>query len=160
MNAICTFTLKQIYGMNLVHDQIVKQCYNILYVLHYQVYERECQRIYTCKNITNLKEKYVGHICRWLTGSRHGPLARCVKLRVAHAPGMPGIFSPTLRVNDPDMRRGACMTHVPRCMPGSLNNGYLWRRRRGKRFRHSRRMRNQQFYVSGKRPMVIFSAVT
>ena len=24
----------------------------------------------------------------------HGPLTRCVKLRVAHAPGMPGKFSP------------------------------------------------------------------
>ena len=42
----------------------------------------------------------------------HRPLTKYVKLRVAHAPGMPG-----------------------------------------KRFWHSRRMRNPQFYVSGKRPM-------
>ena len=99
--------------------------------------------------------KFVFHshgIYGWWFDS-NGPLARYIKLRVAHAPGMPGIFPPTLRVNDPDMRRGTCMPHVLRCMPGSLNSGYLWRRRRGKRSRHSRRMRNQQFYVSGKRPM-------
>ena len=39
----------------------------------------------------------------------HGPLARYVKLRVTHAPGMPGTFSPPWRISDPDMRhaRGA-----------------------------------------------------
>ena len=42
----------------------------------------------------------------------HGPLARYVKLRVAHAPGMPGTFSPPPRVNDPDMQHGTCVTHV------------------------------------------------
>ena len=35
----------------------------------------------------------------------HGPLARWVKLRVAHAPGMPGTFSPPPRVSDPDMHQ-------------------------------------------------------
>ena len=82
----------------------------------------------------------------------HGPLAIYVKLRVAHAPGIPGTFSPTLRVNDPEMHHGTCMAHVPRCMPGSLTSGFRWSRRRGKRSLHSRRMRNQRFYVSGKRP--------
>ena len=43
----------------------------------------------------------------------HGPLARYVKLRVAHAPGMPGTFSPPPRVIDPDMHHGTCVTHVP-----------------------------------------------
>ena len=43
--------------------------------------------------------------------------------------------------------------HVPWCMPGSLTSGFLWSRWRGKCSRHSRRMRNPQFYVSGKRPM-------
>ena len=84
----------------------------------------------------------------------HGPLARCVKLRVAHAPGMPGTFSPTPRVSDPDMHHGTCVTHVPWCMPGSLTSGFLWSRWRGKRSRHSRRMRNPQFCISGKRPML------
>ena len=83
----------------------------------------------------------------------HGPLARYVKLRVAHAPGMPGTFSPPPRVSDPDMHHGMCMTHVPWCMPGSLTSGFLWSQWRGKRSRHSRYMRNPQFYVSGKGPM-------
>ena len=39
----------------------------------------------------------------------HGPLARYVKLRVAHAPGMPGTFSPLPRVSDPDMHYGTCI---------------------------------------------------
>ena len=38
-------------------------------------------------------------------------------------------------------------------MPGSLTSGFLWSRWRGKRSRHSRRMRNPQLYVSGKKPM-------
>ena len=40
----------------------------------------------------------------------HGPLASYVKLRVAHAPGMPGTFSPPWRVSDPDMHHGTCIT--------------------------------------------------
>ena len=90
------------------------------------------------------------HGC-WWTGN--GPLARSVKLRVTHAPGMPGTFSPQPLVNDLDMHHGTCVMHVPWCMPGSLTSGFLWSRWRGKRSQHSRRMRNRQFYVSGKRPM-------
>ena len=81
----------------------------------------------------------------------HGPLARYVKLRVAHAPGMPGTFSPPSRISDPDMHHGTCVMHVPWCMPGSLTSGFLWSRWRWKRSRHSRCMRNMPFYVSGKR---------
>ena len=51
-------------------------------------------------------------------------------------------------VSDPGMHHGTWVTHVPWCMSGSLNHGGG-----GKRSRHSRRMRNSQFYVSGKRPM-------
>ena len=76
-------------------------------------------------------------------------------LRVAHAPGMPGTFSPRPRVSDPDMHHDTCVTHVSWCMPGSLTSGFLWNRWRGKRSRHSRRMRNPQFYVSGKRPITV-----
>ena len=83
----------------------------------------------------------------------NGPLTRYVKFRVPHAPGMPGTFSPTPRFRDPDMHHGTCVTHVPWCMPGSLTSDFLWSRWRGKRSRHSRRMHNPQFYVSGKRPM-------
>ena len=83
----------------------------------------------------------------------HGPLAKYVKLRVAHAPGMPGTFSPLPRFSDPDMHHGTCVTHVPWCMPGSLISGFLWSWWRGIHSRHSQRMRNPQFYVSGKSPM-------
>ena len=64
---------------------------------------------------------------------------------------MPGTFSLPPRFSDLDMHYGTCVTHVPWCMPGSLTSGSLWSRWRGKRSRHSRRMRNLQFYVSGKR---------
>ena len=83
----------------------------------------------------------------------HGPLTRYAKLRVVHAPGMPGTSVPPPRVRDPDMHHGTCVTHVPWCMPGSLTSGFLWSRCRGKRSRHSRRMHNPQFCVSGKRSM-------
>ena len=65
----------------------------------------------------------------WFTrGSRYVvlrdvPLARYVILLVAHAPGMPGTFSPLPRVSDPDIHHGTCVTHVPWCMPGSLTSG-------------------------------------
>ena len=38
-----------------------------------------------------------------VAGSDNGPVARYVKLTVAHAPGVPGTFSPPPRVSDPDM---------------------------------------------------------
>ena len=41
-----------------------------------------------------------------------------------------------------------------RYMPGSLIRRFLWNRWRGKRSRHPRHMRNPQFYVSGKRPIL------
>ena len=64
------------------------------------------------------------------------PWASCQirKIAGAHAPGMPGTFSPSPRVSDPDMHHGTCVTHVPWCMPGSLTSGFLWNRRRGKTF--------------------------
>ena len=51
-------------------------------------------------------------------------------------------------VSDSDMHHGTCVAHVPWCMSGSLTRGGM-----GKRSRHSRRMHNPQFCVSGKRPM-------
>ena len=56
------------------------------------------------------------------------------KFAGAHAPGMPGTFSPWPQVSDPDMHHGTCVTHVPWCMPGSLTSGFLWNRRRGETF--------------------------
>ena len=56
---------------------------------------------------------------------------------------MPGTFSPSPCISDP-MHHETCVTHVPWCMPGSLTSSFLWNRWRGKRSRHSRRMRNPQ----------------
>ena len=67
--------------------------------------------------------------------------------------GNAGNVSPPPRVSDPDMHHGTCVTHVPWCMPGSLTNGFIWSRWRGKSSRNSRCMRNPHLYVSGKRPM-------
>ena len=67
---------------------------------------------------------------------------------------MPATFSLPPWVSDPDIHHGTCVTHAPWCMPGSLNSGFLWSWWRGKHSRHSRRMRNPQYYVSGKRPIV------
>ena len=57
--------------------------------------------------------------------SEHGPLTRYLKLRVAHAPGMPERF-PRHRlqrkplVSDHSMHHGTCVTHVQWCMSGPL----------------------------------------
>ena len=54
------------------------------------------------------------------------------KIACAHAPGMPGSFSPPPLISVPNMQHGTCVTHVPWCMPGSLTSSFLWSRRRGK----------------------------
>ena len=46
---------------------------------------------------------------------------------------MAGTFSPPTRVRNPDMHHDTCVTHVPRCIPGSLPSGFLWSRWWGKR---------------------------
>ena len=87
----------------------------------------------------------------------HGSLDRYVKLRFAHAPWMPGSISPPLRVSDPDLHYGTCVTYVPWCIPGSLTSGFLWKWWRGKRSQHSWRMRKPQICVSFKRPIMMSS---
>ena len=85
------------------------------------------------------------------------PWASCKirKIAGAHAPGMPGTFSPPPRVSDPDMHHGTCVTHVPWCMPGSLTSGFLWSRRWGKTFPAFPAHAQSTFCVSGKRPMTL-----
>ena len=68
--------------------------------------------------------------------------------------GNAGNVSPPPWVSDPDMHHGTCVTHVPWCIPGSLTSGFLWSRWREKRSRHSRCMRNPQFYVLAHRDVV------
>ena len=114
-----------------------------------------CRQISPCMCVISLCRR----ICNQATVPIcYGPLTRYVKLLVAHAPGMLGAFPPPLRVSDPDMHHGTCVTHVPWYMPGSLTSGFLWSRMRRKRSRHSQRMRNPQFYVSGKRPMLLHNS--
>ena len=67
--------------------------------------------------------------------------------------GMPGMFSPPPRVIYPGMHHGTCVAHVRWYMPGSLTNGFIWSQTRGRRSRHSQRMRNTQLHASGKRSM-------
>ena len=56
---------------------------------------------------------------------QRGHLARYVRLRVAHAPGMPETFSPPPCVNDPNIHQGTCVTHLPWYMPGSLTSDFF-----------------------------------
>ena len=69
-----------------------------------------------CKSARLCAGNIIGLDCSWA----NGPLVRYVKLRVAHALGMPETFSQPSRISDPDMHQGTCVTHVPWCMPGSL----------------------------------------
>ena len=85
--------------------------------------------------------------------SCNGPITRYVKLRVVHAPGMPGSFSPpptskkAANKRSRHTSRHVChartVVHVAIAKP-------QWR---GKRSPHSRPMRKYKFYVSGKRPL-------
>ena len=65
----------------------------------------------------------------WLrsTGIQHW-FRQYVKLRIAHAQGIPETFSlpQTLKrplISNPSMHYGTCVSHVPWCMSGSLNRG-------------------------------------
>ena len=75
-------------------------------------------------------------LCGWRNGHADIEWASCQirKIASAHAPGMPGTFSPSSQVSDPDMHHGTCVTHVPWCMPGSLTSGFLLNWRRGETF--------------------------
>ena len=57
----------------------------------------------------------------------HSPWAsyQIRKIANAHAPGMPGTFSPPPWVSDPDLHHGTCVAHVPWCMTGSLTSSFL-----------------------------------
>ena len=81
----------------------------------------------------------------------NGPLTRYAKLRVAHAPGMSGTFSPPSRVSDPNMHYGPCVTPVPWRMLESLTSSFVWSRWRRKRSRHfsACATRNSVYLVRG-----------
>ena len=83
----------------------------------------------------------------------HGPLTIYIILRSAHAPRMLGTFSlaPTSKETASQQSRHASrqVRHERAVMRVGISNS-RWRR---KRPRHSRRIRNPQFCVSGNRPM-------
>ena len=106
---------------------------------------------YLCGHWQRVSKDPVGSLYYSIKYCHHGPLTSQILRKVTHAPGLPGPFHRLQRkplVSDPTMH------HVPWCMLGSLSHGW-----RGKRFRHSRRMRNPQFYVSGKRPIGWYSSI-
>ena len=55
-------------------------------------------------------------VCHNPSSQTHGPVARYEKLRVAHASGMPGMFSLSI----PACIHGSCVTHVLWCMSVSM----------------------------------------
>ena len=88
--------------------------------------------------------------CRLL---KHGPLTRYVKLRVAHAPGMPGKFSPAADF------KGNRLLAIPACITARASRTCRDACRdrlptvTGKTFPASPAHAHPQFYVSGKRPI-------
>ena len=70
-------------------------------------------RVELRKRLCSVWSKWAGEI----VAAGHGPLARYLRLRVVHAPGMPGTFAS--RVSDPDMHHGTCV------MSGSLTSSFL-----------------------------------
>ena len=84
----------------------------------------------------------------------HGPLTRNTKLRVAHAPGMSGMFSPPPTSKETASQRSRHASRHVHHARAVMHVGIAKPRWRWKRPRHSRCMRNWQFYVSGKRPMM------
>ena len=91
-----------------------------------------------------------GQVMSWC---RHGSLTRYTKLRFAHAPGMPGTISPPPTSKETASQRSR---HAPRHVRDAravMHFGIANPRWRGKHSRHSRRMRNSQFCVPGKRPI-------
>ena len=89
------------------------------------------------------------------------PWASCQirKIADAHAHGMLGTFSTPPRISNPDMHHGHVRDARAVMHAGIANSRFsLNLSGGGKRSRHSRRMRNPQFYVSGKRPMDMHTA--
>ena len=132
----CVLSGADVVGLNCAFDPttcltVIKRMKSALDAAHVSPYLMVQPVAYHCPDVARIKE---GHcvLPEYPFGKHgiYGPLARYIKLRVAHAPGMPGTFSPPPQVSDPDMHHGTCVTHVSWCMAGSLTSGFLWSRRR------------------------------
>ena len=138
-----SYTNHQQYGSNSsnVNAVIIACKYNMPSIGRRSTIEFQ-SHLGTITSINLLKMESSTLVGVMMNGLHHGPLARYVKLRVAHEPGMPGKLSLPPQVSDPDMHNGTCVAHMPRCMSGSLTSVFL-----------GSRWRNSQFNVSGKRSM-------
>ena len=111
---------------------------------------------FSVKNISDFSRHLLhlmNHICQAQPQLVHGPFTRYVILWVAHAPEIPGTFSPPPTSKETasywSQHTSRHLRHARSVMHVGIDNP----RWRGKRSRHSRRMHNPQFCVSGKRPM-------
>ena len=83
----------------------------------------------------------------------HGPLSRSVKLRVAHAPRIPGTFPPPPTSKETASYRSRHESRHVHHARAVMHVGIDYPRWRGKRPWYSRCMHNPQVYVCGKRPI-------
>ena len=92
---------------------------------HFALIEEFCMLIQISKKFVltwTVQLTFVG------IGSGNGPLTRYEKLRVAHAPGMPGTFSPPQRVSDPDIPTFSAHAQ-PAILRISGKRSMAWRRK-------------------------------
>ena len=127
-----------------------------LNALQRKIHDKECIRVIETGCLGCIDNPIMVTVGRaWETWMQcHGPLTRFVKLRVVYAPGMPRTFSRhQLQMKPIVSERSRCVArhvrHARSVMHIRVANPRWW----GKRSRHSRRMRNPQSYVSGKRPI-------
>ena len=66
--------------------------------------------IYCC--INTIRTTPLVHMIEACASRQHGPVTNYAKLRVVHAPGMPGTFSAPLPVSDPSMHHGMCVVAI------------------------------------------------
>ena len=89
------------------------------------------------------------HVAIW---RHYGPLTRYKKLQVAHAPGMPGTFSPPPISKETTSQRSRHASRHVRQARAVMHVGIAYLRWRGKRSRHSRRMRTRNFAYLARGP--------
>ena len=123
-----------------INEYVLQRLLNQTRVITHLLYNKD---IYN--RIADHRSGRIWDICFLNCSRANGPLARHIKLQVAHAPRMSETFSPPPRVSDPDMHHSTYVTYMSWCMPGSLPSDLLWSRWWGKRSRHSRHMRNPKF---------------
>ena len=102
----------------------------------------------------NVMAKSRQHNCVFTDGrGKQSAPTRYSKLRVVHAPGNAENVSPPPTSKETAFKRTRHASRHVRHARAVMHVGIANPRWRGKRSRHSRRMRSPQFDVSGKRPM-------